>query len=579
MTRPSSSRPLPSTRCRWLRPTRLSRRRCRPLPHRLRRIPPPPRLPTAPPRWPPAPPVPCQLPEGVQHLSSPDNPPPGTTSDEPVGPQSGPNVTYLKELWHAIQTQQVSKGDALLALTQRPLDTPVTNDPSMGTAAADASAPLLVPGAAGPRPGSLPTPHRLSKALRPSSPTRRSRRRRTGASTPVAAALTASTSRAQVSNAAPRWSAATAATRAASPMCSVPTRWLAAIARTPVRRGGHLGEHLEEGLLGQWVSRVLQAHHLTAAVMVAHHPGEPDHGAGRVVRDEVLVLRQRDGAIDQCGAHDPGHRGWSPPASWSSAWSSTSARTARPSRTPPGEPGRLTTRVRPATPHTPRDRTEVGHLGQPGAADGVGEAGNLIIQHAEGGFRGGVGRRDAGSPGGDHHVDTLAERRAQGVADRTAVDDHDRGGHIESALGEPADDDGSAAILVDAGGRAGGGDDDAGRASHVGRVQRPVLPPSLRSTRMSIQARGRVHGLDHVEQGERGDADRGQRLHLHAGAVGGAHRGRQPDLALPDREVDVDAGQGQLDDIAGSGRWCVWRPVPRPPGRSRGRHPWADPRR
>ena len=95
-----------------------------------------------------------QLPEGVQHLSSPDNPPPGTTSDEPVGPQSGPNVTYLKELWHAIQTQQVSKGDALLALTQRPLDTPVTNDPSMGTVPGDASAPLLVPGA--PAPGPAP---------------------------------------------------------------------------------------------------------------------------------------------------------------------------------------------------------------------------------------------------------------------------------------------------------------------------------------------------------------------------------------------------------------------------------------
>jgi resuscitation-promoting factor RpfA len=92
-----------------------------------------------------------QLPDGVQHLSSPDNPPPGT-SDEPVGPQSGPNVTYLKELWHAIQTQQVSRGDALLALTQRPLNTPVTNDPSMGTTPADPNAPLLVPGAPPPGP-------------------------------------------------------------------------------------------------------------------------------------------------------------------------------------------------------------------------------------------------------------------------------------------------------------------------------------------------------------------------------------------------------------------------------------------
>jgi hypothetical protein len=92
-----------------------------------------------------------QLPDGIPHLSSPQNPPPGT-SDEPVGPQSGPNVTYLKELWHAIQTQQVSKGGALLALTQRPLSTPVTNDPSLGTAPTDGSAPLLVPGAPAPGP-------------------------------------------------------------------------------------------------------------------------------------------------------------------------------------------------------------------------------------------------------------------------------------------------------------------------------------------------------------------------------------------------------------------------------------------
>ncbi|KAA0107863.1 transglycosylase family protein [Mycolicibacterium sp. P1-5] len=84
------------------------------------------------------------LPDGVPHLSSPENLPPGT-SDQPEGPQEGPNVTYLKELWHAVQTQQVSRGDALLALTQRPLNTPVTNDPSMGAAPAgpNAAAPVL----------------------------------------------------------------------------------------------------------------------------------------------------------------------------------------------------------------------------------------------------------------------------------------------------------------------------------------------------------------------------------------------------------------------------------------------------
>ncbi|AKK29333.1 transglycosylase family protein [Mycobacterium sp. EPa45] len=98
-----------------------------------------------------------QLPDGMPHLTSPENLPPGT-SDQPEGPQDGPNVTYLKELWHAVQTQQVSRGDALLALTQRPLNTPVTNDPSMGTppgapapAPADPNAPL-VPAAPAPAP-------------------------------------------------------------------------------------------------------------------------------------------------------------------------------------------------------------------------------------------------------------------------------------------------------------------------------------------------------------------------------------------------------------------------------------------
>ena len=39
-------------------------------------------------------------------------------------PTQSPNVTYLKELWHAIQTQEITGQGALLALTQRPLTTP-----------------------------------------------------------------------------------------------------------------------------------------------------------------------------------------------------------------------------------------------------------------------------------------------------------------------------------------------------------------------------------------------------------------------------------------------------------------------
>jgi hypothetical protein len=81
------------------------------------------------------------VPAGVPHLSSPENLNPGTTIDRAAVADDSPNVSYLKEIWHAIQTQDVTGTDALLALTQRPLTTP---DRSTG------QAPTL--------PGQLPDP-------------------------------------------------------------------------------------------------------------------------------------------------------------------------------------------------------------------------------------------------------------------------------------------------------------------------------------------------------------------------------------------------------------------------------------
>lgn len=56
---------------------------------------------------------------GVPHLPSPDYLPPGT-APEPTVPE-GRGVSYLRDLWHAVQTQEVSGADALLLLTQRPM--------------------------------------------------------------------------------------------------------------------------------------------------------------------------------------------------------------------------------------------------------------------------------------------------------------------------------------------------------------------------------------------------------------------------------------------------------------------------
>lgn len=63
--------------------------------------------------------------EGVPHLASPDNVPPGT-SVAPENPNQS-RLTYLRDLWHAMRTQEVSGSDALLLLTQRPMDADATS--------------------------------------------------------------------------------------------------------------------------------------------------------------------------------------------------------------------------------------------------------------------------------------------------------------------------------------------------------------------------------------------------------------------------------------------------------------------
>lgn len=65
-------------------------------------------------------------PEGVPHLPSPDNPPPGTSTDP--GQAGNPNVSYIKELWQALKNQEIDRNDLLLALAQRSFTAPVPGD-------------------------------------------------------------------------------------------------------------------------------------------------------------------------------------------------------------------------------------------------------------------------------------------------------------------------------------------------------------------------------------------------------------------------------------------------------------------
>lgn len=69
-------------------------------------------------------------PAEVPHLSSPENLPPGTT-DTPLDADQPRGLTYLRDIWHAYQTQEVSGRDALLLLTQRPMDADAAPPPGM----------------------------------------------------------------------------------------------------------------------------------------------------------------------------------------------------------------------------------------------------------------------------------------------------------------------------------------------------------------------------------------------------------------------------------------------------------------
>ncbi len=77
---------------------------------------------------------------GIPHLSSPENLPPGTTVT-PNRDSTRPNLSYLKELWHAVQTQEISGNDMLLALSQRPM----TSGPAANSPVAPAPAPVEAP--------------------------------------------------------------------------------------------------------------------------------------------------------------------------------------------------------------------------------------------------------------------------------------------------------------------------------------------------------------------------------------------------------------------------------------------------
>jgi resuscitation-promoting factor RpfA len=107
-------------------------------------------------------------PNGVPHLASPDALPPGSTMDPTAKGNDSPNVSYLKDLWQAVQNHDISGKEALLmGIAQRGMNTPYPDQApgpnvptSPGSQSDPALAPPLPPAPAGPLPpapaGSLP---------------------------------------------------------------------------------------------------------------------------------------------------------------------------------------------------------------------------------------------------------------------------------------------------------------------------------------------------------------------------------------------------------------------------------------
>jgi hypothetical protein len=94
--------------------------------------------------------IPTPPPNGMPHLASPDAPPPGSTMDPDAGgPGDNPNVSYLKDLWQAVQNHDISGKEALvMGLAQRGMNTPMPEQapgPNVPITPGDPAAPAPAP--------------------------------------------------------------------------------------------------------------------------------------------------------------------------------------------------------------------------------------------------------------------------------------------------------------------------------------------------------------------------------------------------------------------------------------------------
>ena len=112
----------------------------------------PPAAPAAPAADPAA--VPITPPDGVPHLVTPENLPPGTTQ-APTRTGSGTRG-YLKDIWEAMRSGEVSTAEALMLIAQRPMTGTALQDMTPQQSATSAPGAVVVPDAVPPAPGAAP---------------------------------------------------------------------------------------------------------------------------------------------------------------------------------------------------------------------------------------------------------------------------------------------------------------------------------------------------------------------------------------------------------------------------------------
>ncbi len=98
--------------------------------------------------------TPVSTADGIPHLTSPDNLPPGTT-DTPTQTRS---LGYLRDIIHAIGNHDVTMSDALLLLAQRPMSSTASPGQSAAPSGPVGSSAAVAPAAADAPVAAPPTP-------------------------------------------------------------------------------------------------------------------------------------------------------------------------------------------------------------------------------------------------------------------------------------------------------------------------------------------------------------------------------------------------------------------------------------